>query len=282
MTARTKSILTFLGGLVTGVVLTFVVSTIISSASSSDDELVIFDQPGQEIEAEYFWVMQVFPDGDALAMIMPSVGTIVLLLADETTSYYDGQNIDVPDGKRAVQIGTYRYVTKSELVKTVPVVEIVDSHGLPQCHIRPMRPRGWPAAMPRTSTPQRRGDTCVARMTAAMPHSARAPARMAYRNIAIDRQHCGHRRAQFRGHLVPFRHRASQVAPLRALSRIGLPQCRIRPVRPRGWPAAISRASTPQRRGDTCVARMTAAMPHSARAPAWLVCRNIADERPAA
>ena len=88
MTTRTKSILTFLGGLVAGVVLTLVVSTIISSASSSDDELVIFDQPGQEIEAEYFWVMQVFPDGDALAMIMPSVGTIVLLLADETTSYF--------------------------------------------------------------------------------------------------------------------------------------------------------------------------------------------------
>lgn len=126
MTTRTKSILTFLGGLVAGVVLTLVVSTIISSASSSDDELVIFDQPGQEIEAEYFWVMQVFPDGDALAMIMPSVGTIVLLLADETTSYYDGQNIDVPDGKRAVQIGTYRYVTSREFVKTVPVVEIVD------------------------------------------------------------------------------------------------------------------------------------------------------------
>lgn len=57
MTTRTKSILTFLGGLVAGVVLTLVVSTIISSASSSDDELVIFDQPGQEIEAEYFWVM---------------------------------------------------------------------------------------------------------------------------------------------------------------------------------------------------------------------------------
>lgn len=65
MTTRTKSILTFLGGLVAGVVLTLVVSTIISSASSSDDELVIFDQSGQEIEAEYFWVMQVFPDGDA-------------------------------------------------------------------------------------------------------------------------------------------------------------------------------------------------------------------------
>lgn len=126
MTARTKSILTFLSGLVTGVVLTLVVSTIISSASSSDDELVIFDQPGQEIEAEYFWVMQVFPDGDALAMVMPSVGTIVLLLADETTSYYDDQRIHVPAGKRAVQIGTYRYVTPRDFVKTVPVVEIVD------------------------------------------------------------------------------------------------------------------------------------------------------------
>ena len=98
--------------------------------------------------------------------------------------------------------------------------------------------------MPRTSTPRRRGDTCVARMTAAMPHSARAPARMAYRNIAIDRQHCGHRRAQFRGHLVPFRHRASQVAPLRASSRIGRRNAAFAPcARPDGLLQYRGRAS---------------------------------------
>lgn len=132
MTTRTKSILTFLGGLVTGVVLTFVFLIFLGLAQaysgSTNKDLTLFDGPGQELRATEFEVFQVLPDGAALANIkdVADWGTVVLFLPDEGVAYYDDQRIRVPAGKRAVQIGTYRYVTSREFVKTVPVVEIVD------------------------------------------------------------------------------------------------------------------------------------------------------------
>lgn len=132
MTTRTKSILTFLGGLVTGVVLTFVSLILwemaVNNSMSANDELTLFDQPIQELRATEFEVFQVLPDGAALANIADGENrwTTVLFLPDEGVAYYDDQRIRVPTGKRAVQIGTYRYVTSREFVKTVPVVEIVD------------------------------------------------------------------------------------------------------------------------------------------------------------
>ena len=57
---------------------------------------------------------------------MDNFGMIVLFLADKGASYYDDQKIDVPSGKKVMQIGTYKYVTRSEMEKTVPVVDILD------------------------------------------------------------------------------------------------------------------------------------------------------------
>lgn len=132
MTTRTKSILTFLGGLVTGVVLTFVSLILwemaVNDSTSANDELTLFDQPIQELRATEFEVFQVLPDGAALANITDGENrwTVVLFLPSDGVAYYDDQRIHVPSGKRSVQIGTYRYVTSREFVKTVPVVEIVD------------------------------------------------------------------------------------------------------------------------------------------------------------
>lgn len=132
MTARTKSILTFFGGLVTGVVLTFISliiwGIVVNNSMSTDKDLTLFDQPGQELRATEFKVFQVLPDGAALANIADGENrwTTVLFLPDEGVAYYDDQRIHVPAGKRAMQIGTYRYVTPRDFVKTVPVVEIVD------------------------------------------------------------------------------------------------------------------------------------------------------------
>lgn len=132
MTTRTKSILTFLGGLVAGVVLTFVFVILwgiaVNNSTSTNKKLTLFDGPGQELRATEFEVFQVLPDGAALANIADGENrwTTVLFLPDEGVAYYDDQRINVPAGKRAVQVGTYRYVTSREFVKTVPVVEIVD------------------------------------------------------------------------------------------------------------------------------------------------------------
>lgn len=132
MTTRTKSILTFLGGLVAGVVLTFVFVILwgiaVNNSTSTNKKLTLFDGPGQELRATEFEVFQVLPDGAALANITDGENrwTVVLFLPSDGVAYYDDQRIHVPSGKRSVQIGTYRYVTNRDFVKTVPVVEIVD------------------------------------------------------------------------------------------------------------------------------------------------------------
>lgn len=88
----------------------------------------MLDEPQQEIKAKSFEVMQVLPDGSALATVedYSNFGMVVMFLAEKGTSYYDDQKIDVPAGKRVMQIGTYKYMTRSEMEKTVPVVEILD------------------------------------------------------------------------------------------------------------------------------------------------------------
>lgn len=131
MATRTKFILTYLGGIITGFVLTFVFAFMITyqgNSSPMDNDIVMFEKPQQEIKVKSFEVMQVLPDGSALARVedMDNFGMIVLFLADEGTSYYDDQKIDVPSGKKVMQVGTYKYVTRSEMEKTVPVVEILD------------------------------------------------------------------------------------------------------------------------------------------------------------
>ena len=80
-----------------------------------------------------FEIFQVIEKGHALANKMESTrwgdqatGLIVLFLADENSAYYDDQIIRIPKGKCAIQIGTYRYTTRLEDQKTVPIVKIMD------------------------------------------------------------------------------------------------------------------------------------------------------------
>lgn len=131
MSTRTKSILIYMGGVITGIVLTIAFCIVIairqnSGTSSAEDDIVMFDNPTQEIKAKEFKIFQVLPNGSALASIedYSSYGTVVMFLADEGTSFYDDQKIDVPTGKHVMQIGTFKYESRSELVKTVPIVQI--------------------------------------------------------------------------------------------------------------------------------------------------------------
>ena len=129
MTTRTKFILTYIGGIVTGVVLTFILiflMAFIGNSSSMNNDITMFDEPQQEINAYKLEVMQVLPNGNALATTKsPEYGLVVLFLAEDGI-YYDDQEIVVPSNKRVMQVGTYRYPTRNETVKTVPVVRILD------------------------------------------------------------------------------------------------------------------------------------------------------------
>lgn len=131
MNNKTKFILTYVAGIVTGVVLTFTVGFLVTKlqAWSSSDEIVMFDKPRGVVPGDMFEVMQVMPDGSALAtgcsILSDNYETIVLFIGDESTSYYDNQKIYVPDGKVLKQVGTYSYMARNEMYKTVPIVKIM-------------------------------------------------------------------------------------------------------------------------------------------------------------
>ena len=132
MKLRTKFILTHVAGIVTGIVSLFVVGlfmAISQATSASNDDVVMFEKPRGIVPGKVFEVMQVLPDGSALATVddfeSDNLGTIVLFVGDESTSYYDSQKINVPEGKVVKQVGTYSYMARKEMYKTVPVVEIM-------------------------------------------------------------------------------------------------------------------------------------------------------------
>lgn len=131
MNNKTKFILTYVAGIVTGVVLTFTVGFLVTKlqARSSSDEIVMFDKPRGVVPGDIFEVIQVMPDGSALAtgcsFLSDNYGTIVLFIGDESTSYYDNQKIFVPAGKVLKQVGTYSYMARNEMYKTVPIVKIM-------------------------------------------------------------------------------------------------------------------------------------------------------------
>lgn len=134
MESKTKFILIYVAGIVTGCVLLFVIGCIIntenSSSSSPEDDIVMFDNPRNTVPGKAFRVMQVLPDGNALASVDnvydDNFGVVVLFLGDESTSYYDDQKIEIPKGKVAKQIGNYSYMSRMKIEKTVPVVKIMD------------------------------------------------------------------------------------------------------------------------------------------------------------
>lgn len=90
----------------------------------------MFDNPRNTVPGKAFRVMQVLPDGSALAsgddFSDDNIGMVVLFLGNEGTSFYDNQKIEIPKGKVAKQIGNYSYMSQSYNEKTVPIVKIMN------------------------------------------------------------------------------------------------------------------------------------------------------------
>lgn len=153
---RTRILLVYLVGVITGLVLgriitltldlTSHVQEVIAESDSAEmsvsepfseesdledrGELILFEKEGAVVEGRSFEVFRVLEDGKALARegeyisnFFIATGVEVLFLGD-SLSYYDGQVIKVPKGKYAKQIGIYRYCYVSDRMKTIPVVKI--------------------------------------------------------------------------------------------------------------------------------------------------------------
>lgn len=107
-----------------------------SNAPYGDSGISLFSEPGDVMALKSFKIFQVLPNGTALAQSTDKAvvrypnleygDPVVFFLPEEGVTYYDDLVIKVSSGKVVRQVGTYRYETKNEFVKTVPIVRILD------------------------------------------------------------------------------------------------------------------------------------------------------------
>lgn len=127
-----KSFLIFVFGVVVGILSTILFGFLVVSNIDEDDEyngdlsgLTIFEEKGECITRNTLEVFQVVEPHQALAYTghMPD-DFIVFLTNDEGDTYFDGQQVEISSGQCARQIGLFKYATKLNIGKTVPVVVI--------------------------------------------------------------------------------------------------------------------------------------------------------------
>lgn len=131
--------LAFFLGIITGVLLVLLCVlvrwTSAENSNSDDPGISMFDSPGEKMELKSFRVFQVLSDGSALAESSKKIkvdyrsdysNPIVYFLPEEGVAYYDDQEIRIPTNKVARQIGIYKYTTKGNTLKTVPIVSFLD------------------------------------------------------------------------------------------------------------------------------------------------------------
>ena len=117
MKQRAKFILTYVAGIVTGIVLLFVVGFFMAKSqatSASNDDVVMFEKPRGIVPGKVFEVMQVLPDGSALATVddfeSGNLGTIVLFVGDDSKKVMS--RTAFKDVKERVEFRSYEQVTK--------------------------------------------------------------------------------------------------------------------------------------------------------------------------
>ncbi len=123
-----KKSLVFILGVITGVFLTITLSLILTGASSRAG-ISFYDAPEPPMPYRTVEVFQAISAGTALCHPGNSsdIDDIVLLWTKERVGFYDGQTISVQTGYYFRQVGVYRYQTGGGLVRTVPVIAIMNS-----------------------------------------------------------------------------------------------------------------------------------------------------------
>jgi hypothetical protein len=147
-----KKWMIFVAGIVFGFVLSFIIDKLVNNEDSEPQPkekvesnaekeqepeperikgLHLLDEPGEIIKEESVKVFQVLAEDAALANGKNEYGdyygTIYLIVNNEGKYYYDDEMVKVPTGKVFRQIGVYQYPTRQDIVKTVPVIMIMDN-----------------------------------------------------------------------------------------------------------------------------------------------------------
>ena len=129
-----KGVAYFLG-ILTGIVLTIGASIIIAKSQGEDPSsngISMFEKRGQAMTEGSFKIFQTLDDKHALASGVSNeeygwyMGITVMIIGNENDHFYDDQIIKKTSGKKFYQVGTYKYQTKSEDFKTVPMVALLN------------------------------------------------------------------------------------------------------------------------------------------------------------
>ena len=126
--------ITFICGIVAGIVLTFVglyiYGRVEGTINNQDMEgVTMFEAPGDVMHTDGFKVFQVVATNGALCKTKEDgyyLGPVCMLINMDGKYYYDEEIITVPKGKVARQVGIYQYTTRKDFGKTVPIVQIMD------------------------------------------------------------------------------------------------------------------------------------------------------------
>lgn len=130
-----KKWLVYVLGIITGIVLTCVFAICVYRFDNSEvSGLELFDEPGEEMDYSQFEVFQVIEYGYALAEADETFQNMVLIIPSEKQQFYDNQNIVLKNDQYAQRVGTFRYVNKMGMEKTVPAVIIVEGRELPRAN----------------------------------------------------------------------------------------------------------------------------------------------------
>ena len=138
-----KKWVVFLGGFLAGIVTTFILLFIfaavqnkstdsIGEEAKSDNNIKMFDEPGDIVEDNNFKVFQVIAEDAALVRSQQDkyddiyLGKVYLVVNNDGKYYYDDEILKVKEGKVFRQVGIYRYPTKNEDIKTVPIIMLLD------------------------------------------------------------------------------------------------------------------------------------------------------------
>ena len=128
-----NNILIFIAGIVTMFIIMILLGVAVNSSNDNGyPGLAIFEEEeGKCIGAKQIKIMQTLEPNIALAHAKTQPNAIydpneilVLLIGDEKTNYYDDQQINIPKGMCAKQVGTYQYQSRELGMKTVPAVTI--------------------------------------------------------------------------------------------------------------------------------------------------------------
>jgi hypothetical protein len=117
----------FFIGFVVGIASTILAMFLLSGGSASEEPagLIFFPQKEDCITKRELVIFQTIKPHAALAEFGAYPDKVMVLITNtDGVSYYDRQKIKIPPKKCARQIGTYQYMTKMEVQRTVPAVII--------------------------------------------------------------------------------------------------------------------------------------------------------------